>query len=150
MSDTPLSFGKKEHLVSKKMMEMLFSGGNAKSMVAYPVRMVYMMVDETDAEPPVQVMMSVSKRYFKHAVKRNRVKRQLRETYRHNKQVLWRALQLAGQKRMVMALMWMTSDLKTTAQVNTCVRDLLERLAGKINGRAAVHIAEKCAAPSQP
>lgn len=131
MSDTPLSFGKKEHLVSKKLMEMLFSGGTAKSMVVYPVRMVYMMVDNPEAEPPVQVMVSVSKRYFKHAVKRNRVKRQLRESYRSNKQVLWQALQPVPQKRMVMALIWMTNELKPTPQVTHCVRVLLERLAAQ-------------------
>ncbi|MGN0222266.1 MAG: ribonuclease P protein component [Prevotella sp.] len=132
MSATPLSFGKKEHLVSKKLMEMLFSGGAAKSMVAYPVRMVYMMVDNPDAEPSVQVMVSVSKRYFKHAVKRNRVKRQLREAYRTNKQVLWQALQPVPQKRMVVALIWMTNELKSTALVTHSVRVLLERAAAAL------------------
>ena len=147
MSDTPLSFGKKEHLVSKKMMEMLFSAGIAKSMVAYPVRMVYMMADQTGDEPPVQVMMSVSKRYFKHAVRRNRVKRQLREAYRTHKQVLWQAMQSAPQKRMVMALIWMTNDLKTTAQVTACVSDLLGRLAEKTRNRVAAGSADKQSAP---
>ena len=143
------TFKKSEHLCRLSEIERLFSAGS-RSATVFPVRIVYRKVQATDGEPPVKVLVSVAKRRLRHAVDRNRAKRQLREAYRHNKQVLWRALQMAGQKRMVMALMWMTSDLKTTAQVNTCVRDLLERLAGKINGRAAVHIAEKCAAPPQP
>ena len=39
------------------------------------------------ATPP-QVLVSVSKRHFKKAVDRNRIKRQLREVYRQHKQVL--------------------------------------------------------------
>ena len=37
---------------------------------------------------PAQVLIATSKRKFHHAVDRNRVKRQLREAYRHNKHLL--------------------------------------------------------------
>ncbi|MBA9079771.1 ribonuclease P protein component [Rufibacter quisquiliarum] len=40
------------------------------------------------SEPPVQLLVSVSKRYFKKAVDRNRLKRQIREAYRLQKQVV--------------------------------------------------------------
>ena len=49
---------------------------------AFPIRAVY-MPNEVGV---VRVMVSVSKRYFKRAVKRNRIKRQLREAYRLQKE----------------------------------------------------------------
>jgi len=39
--------------------------------------------------PPVQLLVVVPKRTFKHAVDRNRIKRLIREAYRTNKQLLW-------------------------------------------------------------
>ena len=57
-------------------------------MAAYPLRAVFRQVPRTQTDVPVQVLVSVSKRHFKHAVDRNRIKRQIREAYRHQKQVL--------------------------------------------------------------
>ena len=65
----------KERIKSKKQLEMLFGGGKSRSMVAFPVRLVYMTNDCTTDTPQLMMMVSVSKRHFKHAVKRNRVER---------------------------------------------------------------------------
>lgn len=82
-TDRNKTFGKKEHLCKLTLIEQLFGGG-AKAMTAWPMRMVFLLVDKKDEQAPsVQVLISVSKRYFKHAVKRNRVKRQIREAFRH-------------------------------------------------------------------
>ena len=67
-----------EKLKSKKGIEKLFSEG--KSVSAYPLRMVYVKNGELN-----KVGVSVSKRNFKLAVDRNRIKRLLREAYRLNK-----------------------------------------------------------------
>lgn len=75
------SFPKKEHLCGDKNIERLHKDG--KSLLVYPLRVVYLPVEEE--EVPVKVMVSVSKRKFKRAVKRNRVKRLMREAYRLNK-----------------------------------------------------------------
>lgn len=80
-TDRNKTFGKKEHLCKLTLIEQLFGGG-AKAMTAWPMRMVFLLVDKKDEQAPsVQVLISVSKRYFKHAVKRNRVKRQIREAF---------------------------------------------------------------------
>ena len=42
--------------------------------------------------PQVQVLISVAKRRLRHAVDRNRAKRQIREAYRLNKEILWENL----------------------------------------------------------
>ncbi|WP_111658878.1 ribonuclease P protein component [Olleya aquimaris] len=76
-----LTFNKKEKLKSQKAIEQLFAEG--KSVSAYPLRMVYIKNNDT-----LKVGVSVSKRHFKKAVDRIRVKRLLREAYRLNKTML--------------------------------------------------------------
>ena len=92
-TDRNYTFVKKEHLCKLTLIEQLFGGG-AKAMTAWPMRMVFLLVDKKDDQAPtVQVLISVSKRYFKHAVKRNRVKRQIREAFRYQKQELETCMQ---------------------------------------------------------
>lgn len=70
------TLGKEERICSKKLIEKLFKGGRSKSMVAYPLRVVYAQkADDEGENVPAQMLVSVSKRHFKHAVDRNRVKR---------------------------------------------------------------------------
>lgn len=76
-----LSYSNKEKLKSKKLIEKLFAEGNVVS--AFPLRLIYLKGRGVN-----KVGVSVSKRNFKNAVDRNRVKRLLREAYRHNKNML--------------------------------------------------------------
>ena len=80
------TFNKRERIVSRTLIEKLFSKGSSQSTSAFPLRVVYMQEERKEGEEPVQILISVSKRHFKRAVKRNRVKRQIRECYRHHKQ----------------------------------------------------------------
>ena len=91
-AESTAKFSKGERIVSRRQIEKLFGGGN-RSMAAYPVRMVYMSMSRASHDEAVQVLVTVSKRHFKHAVRRNRVKRQLREAYRANKHLLYDVLQ---------------------------------------------------------
>lgn len=75
-------FPKAERLKSQKQIDELFAGG--KSVSAFPVRAVYAFAPA--AEGKLQVGVSVSKRHFKRAVDRNRIKRLLREAYRLQKE----------------------------------------------------------------
>ena len=75
------SYSKNERLKSKKIIELLFKEGQRVS--AFPLTLVYLKSEKSN-----QIGVSVSKRYFKKAVDRNRVKRLLREAYRHNKKML--------------------------------------------------------------
>ena len=77
---------KLERLNSRILIEKLFTGGS-KSLPAFPLRIVYMPV-EGEHLPAVSLLISVPKKRFKRAVKRNRVKRQIREAYRKHKDCL--------------------------------------------------------------
>ena len=71
-----------EKLKGKKLIEQLFEEG--RSVSAFPFRLVYMITDFNDGAK-VKTGVSVSKKSFKRAVDRNRIKRLMRETYRLNK-----------------------------------------------------------------
>ena len=77
------TFPKEEHLCRKKLIEELFSK-QGSSFGVYPLRIVWIKASVATAAPP-QVLISVSKRTFKRAVDRNRLKRLIREAYRLNK-----------------------------------------------------------------
>lgn len=81
LSFMDFSYSKDNKLKSKKLIEKLFSEG--KSVTEFPLRLVYL-----STEFPNKVGVSVSKKKFKRAVDRNRIKRLLRESYRHNKKML--------------------------------------------------------------
>ncbi len=80
-----VSFKKKEHLKSQKIISSLFTNGQSK--VIFPYRIVWRTC-ELPQPVPVQVAFSVPTRYFQTAVDRNRIKRQMRETYRAHKHQL--------------------------------------------------------------
>jgi len=84
------TFGKQEKLKSRKLIEKLFTKGN--SVKKFPVRLVFLQTEHT-SNFPVQAGFSVPKRNFKKAVDRNRIKRLLREAYRHQKQSLYEELE---------------------------------------------------------
>ena len=69
------TFNKRERIVRKKLIEQLFSKGSSFSVSAFPLRIVVMETARVADDIPVQVLVSVSKRHFKHAVDRNRIKR---------------------------------------------------------------------------
>ncbi len=76
------SFPKKEKLKSKKLIEQLFLEG--RSVSVFPLRLVYYNTSFED-KTNVKTGVSVSKKNFKNAVDRNRIKRLLREAYRLHK-----------------------------------------------------------------
>lgn len=79
------SFGKAEHLYGENRIARLFTQGDA--FIVYPLRVVYILGGNKEDEP-VKVMVSVPKKRFKRAVKRNKLKRLMREAYRLNKELL--------------------------------------------------------------
>jgi ribonuclease P protein component len=118
------TFHKTERIVSQKTIDELFTSGQSKSLAAFPLRVVYMEKDEAET---TQVLVSVSKRHFKHAVDRNRVKRQIREAYRLNKQILTGTL--PENKHLAIAFIWLSDSHAPTDVITSRMRTLLKRIA---------------------
>ena len=75
-------FGKKDRLKSKKLIDQLFLEG--KNVKSYPLKLVYVPFKNSE-EPELKTGVSVPKKLVKTAVKRNRIKRLMREVFRKNK-----------------------------------------------------------------
>ncbi len=84
---TTYTFKKHERLKKQTEIDCLFKEGH--SFFQYPYRWVWMESDLPEEKQPVQVGVSVSKRKFKLAVDRNRVKRLMREAWRLHKHKLY-------------------------------------------------------------
>ncbi|MDP4204303.1 MAG: ribonuclease P protein component [Bacteroidota bacterium] len=84
MSNSVLSFPKKEHLTGEIRVKRLFTEGN--SFLAYPIKVVFL--PDGPREIPLQALFSVPKRRFKRANKRNLLKRRMREAFRLHKSSL--------------------------------------------------------------
>ena len=123
-----------ERIKSKKQIDRLFKGGGAKAMSAYPLRVVYLAEPMGEDESTVaQMMVSVPKRFFKRAVKRNRIKRQVREAYRLNKHILTDELDKAGHLKLSMCFIWTADRMLDTAEVEQRMTSLLNRLREKLH-----------------
>lgn len=106
----------------------MFAGGS-RSFSVFPLRVVYLPVEELDV--PVSILVSVSKRRFKRAVKRNRVKRQIREAYRLNKHLLSDALS-GSQTRLAVALIYLSDELVPSSVIEERMKIALSRIAEKL------------------
>lgn len=134
MATTKYILPKEERIKSRTLIDMLFAGGKSRSMVAFPLRVVYMVKERENLEPQTQMLVSVSKRCFKRAVKRNRVKRQVREAYRHSRQILIDRLNSRDEfdRSVVMAFIWLDDKLHETDEVSSKVTSLMTRVSEKI------------------
>ena len=119
---------KSERLDRKKVIEKMFAGGS-RSFSVFPLRVVYLPVEELDV--PVSILVSVSKRRFKRAVKRNRVKRQIREAYRLNKHLLSDALS-GNQTRLAVAFIYLSDELVPSSVIEERMKIALSRIAEKL------------------
>ena len=99
-------FGKKERLKSKKAIEALFTKG--KTLSQFPLRVMYVFETvQNEQDAIVQAGVTASKKHFKKAVDRNRIKRLLRECYRLQKLQL---IETVKQKKLKAHLFFMFVD----------------------------------------
>ena len=138
-------FSKSERLCSRKAIEALFAGGN-KSYTAFPLRVVFRPLSEQEASSlpgtagsEVQLLISVPKRLFKHAVDRNRAKRQVREAWRLNRGILNDVSPsptnetitervTSSPRHLHIAFLWLAAEPQPSDFVRRRMRNLLHRV----------------------
>lgn len=121
------TLSKEERICSKKLINELFTG-NGRSMTAFPLRVVFMKRTIVDDQPRAAMLVSVPKRYFKHAVDRNRVKRQVREAFRRNKSIITQNL-TDDHESVAMAFVWLTNEKFPSSEVENRMVRLLTRIS---------------------
>lgn len=123
------TFRKPEHLCLRNEIEALFTAGN-RSLSVYPLRATFRLLPYDNHGPRVKVLLSVSKRRLHHAVDRNLAKRQLREAYRLNKDILIH--QLADGQSLHIAFIWLSERPIRTATITARMQTILQSIADKI------------------
>ena len=108
----------------KRYIDLLFAKG--QSFVAFPLRVVYLPVEE-EALAPVSILVSVPKKKFRRAVKRNLIKRQVREAYRVCKYDLIDPL-VEKDKRMLVAFLYLDQEIHPFADMENALTEALNIL----------------------
>ncbi|HMI06226.1 MAG TPA: ribonuclease P protein component [Flavobacterium sp.] len=119
------TYPKTEKLKSRNTIDALFSKG--KSVSKYPLRLVYVAEVFEDGSK-IKMGVSVSKKYFKHAVDRNYFKRVLRETYRLNKNLL-----IENGNSYAFMLLYQSKDRLSYDEINTKTIQLFEKFLLEIS-----------------
>ncbi|HVF80804.1 MAG TPA: ribonuclease P protein component [Flavisolibacter sp.] len=122
----PKRFGlpKSERLKGRKQIDALFAGG--KSFSQFPIRVSYQFT--LSEKGGLQIGVTASKRHFKKAVDRNRIKRLLREAYRLQKEEV--LLQLNSiQKSGIVFFIYTDKSIAPFADIKLAMAKCLKRLS---------------------
>jgi ribonuclease P protein component len=117
----PASLKKNERLCSFSEIHSLMKKG--ETFFHYPFKVVYqnISIEEEGTQAPNAIMVSVPKRNFKRAVKRNLLKRRIRESYRLNKEIL-----AAPQGcRTNILFVYVSKDIKEFSYIEEKVKEIL-------------------------
>jgi ribonuclease P protein component len=115
---------KTERLKSRKQIDSLFAGG--KGFSVFPIRVTYLFAKE--AESGVKMGVTVSKRNFKKATDRNRVKRLLREAYRLQKEELQTVVQ-AKEKSAAVFFIYTGKTIAPFQEIKVVMAKCLKKLS---------------------
>ena len=125
------TFKKSERLHSKLLIGNLFDKG--KSFFSYPYRVTFLHVERGEG-PPAQILVAVSKRNFKSAVDRNKIKRLIRESYRNNKHVIWDSYDNKPNEQLLLSVVYVGKTIEPYTEIERKLILILHRLIEKDEG----------------
>ncbi len=119
------TFNKTERLKSKKQIDLLFTEGTSLSV--FPLKLFFNKTQFADGAE-VKTAVSVSKRNFKSAVDRNRIKRLLREAYRLNKPTNFNN----STTSYALLILYIGKEMPAFEGINTKMEQLLTKFSERI------------------
>jgi ribonuclease P protein component len=120
---------KSARLKSRKVISALFTGRT--HVFQYPFKLVYTFVEEPNPTSNVKMAVTVSKRRFKSAVKRNLVKRRTKEAYRIAKPELLHSVQPADGSYAMM-LIYIGKEIEPYAIIEHSMKGILKKFVHAI------------------
>lgn len=121
------SLGKPYKLCSKKVIQSLFETGNSINNFPFSARF---LVLPTEDGAPFQFVVSVPKKNFKSAVKRNRIKRLMKESLRLNKNIIENEIE-AGQQ-LALFLIYTPKEELSFDLLNRKMNKLLNKIINQL------------------
>ncbi len=122
------SFKREERLKSFRVIRELFASGRILN--HYPFRIIWLPLEE-NLDFPVQIAITVPRKKFSRAVQRNRIKRLIREAYRHNKHKLYQMLEGSSKAYAVM-IIYVDKEMPAYETTEARMVKALERLGKKM------------------
>ena len=126
------TLGKTERLKSRKLIDQLFKQG--RSFALPPFRI--MLMDVAAADEALKVAFSVSTRFFKKAVDRNRIRRLMRESWRVQKGTLQEQLNIRN-KQIVVFIIYTDKALPQYQLIHEKMGVVIKRIVKTTNEKTA-------------
>nr|WP_299171578.1 ribonuclease P protein component [uncultured Allomuricauda sp.] len=124
MDSKDVTFPAKEKLKNRKVIEQLFVEG--QGITEFPIKLLYIKSDFED-DTKIKVGVVAPKKKFKSAVKRNRVKRLLREAYRLNKHSVFNKIE----GNFAFLFLYLGNTIPNFDEVDRSINTLLEAFLKK-------------------
>ena len=136
------TLGKNERLKKRKEIEAIFDSGESFSL--YPFRVFYLSKtvslqeriiehEKLQEDSALQFGVGVSKKQFKKAVDRNRIKRLIREAYRTQNSELKKIIEEKREQSLSLFILYVGKEMPNFSFVKEKVIAVLGKLAKKIN-----------------
>jgi len=119
------TLGRKERLKSRKQLDLLFAKG--LNFRHHPLRLYYISTAAKTDEVILQAGVGAPTRAFKKAVDRNRIKRQLRECYRTQKELLQKYCD-QNQTSLALFILYTGREIPETAVLKEKLSQALKKL----------------------
>lgn len=124
-------FPKKEKLKSEILIRSIFEEG--KSITSYPLKLIYLDIKDP-TRVKIQCGVTVPKRNFKSAVKRNRIKRLLRESYRLNKEQIFNNIEGS----FAFLFLYIGKEIPGYEEVEKQMRVILQKFLKKVTNENSI------------
>ena len=129
-------FPKYERICKENDIQVLFDEGHGFSV--YPYRVIYLFRHDESRPVTCRLLVSVSKKRFHHAFKRNRVKRLMREAWRKNKATLYEICQ-KDNISVDVALVYTATVIHSYEEVFTKTQKAVKEIVKRYNSNHEKH-----------
>ena len=127
------SYPKSERLKKNKIILDVVRKG--KAIKAFPFYVRWKVYEQGFFDSPLKITFTVSKKKFKRAVDRNRIKRLMREAYRLNKEILLSSLD-TKRKNIAVIVSYVDTQKTDFFSVNSAIVKIFKRMADEISGKS--------------